>query len=383
LRHAPEDLLAPADFTFLVLRLYEQWRLACPPGRTRSIYDGHEPQPDGSLLISHGTPTHLAALLTAPDWLAANLKHATSSDIRWTWFRSRRSSAGGELRAIRSLYGLGELEFSFISITADQGLNHRGLLWLTGIALMLLLVLTGAYAIHRGVNQELRVAQLQADFVAAVSHEFRSPLTTLCTITELLVQDRICDESRRRQSYRFLERETSRLQRLVEDLLDFGRMESGRKQYRIEPRDVFRLVHAVVADFREEALADGFQIEIDLDPSTPTAKVDEEALRRAIRNLLENAVKYSPECRTIWVDGVVNQQQVAISIRDRGMGIEPHEQNEIFQKFARGLRQKRLVSKVLASDCLWCSRSLRPSAGKYNWRAPPAQAALLRLSYRW
>jgi len=103
-----------------------------------------------------------------------------------------------------------------------------------------------AYAIHRSISQELRVARLQPDFVAAVSHEFRSPLTTLRT-TELPAQDRISDESHRRQSYLFLDRETHRLHRLVADLLDIGRMESNRKQYRMEAHDAFQLVRAAVA----------------------------------------------------------------------------------------------------------------------------------------
>jgi signal transduction histidine kinase len=206
---------------------------------------------------------------------------------------------------------------------------------------MLLLVLAGAYAMYRGVSRELRVAQLQADFVSAVSHEFRSPLTSLRGIAELLANDRLADESRKRQSYAFLERETGRLQRLVEDLLDFGRMESGRKQYRIAPHDVFGVVRAAVAEFREDALAGGFQVEMTLDARPATIQADEEALRRAIRNLLENAVKYSPECRTVWVEGRVNHRQVVISVRDRGMGVDPREQRQIFHKFVRGSEAKK------------------------------------------
>jgi signal transduction histidine kinase len=206
---------------------------------------------------------------------------------------------------------------------------------------MLMLVLASAYAIHRGISQELQVARLQSDFVAAVSHEFRSPLTTLRTLTELLAHNRIVDESRRQQSYLFLERETHRLHRLVEDLLDFGRMESGRKQYRVQPHDAFQLVRAAVADFTEEAAASGFHIETSLSSEPATVQADEEALRRALRNLLENAVKYSPECRTVWVKGAVSDHQVAISVRDRGMGIDSREQSEVFQKFVRGDAAKK------------------------------------------
>jgi two-component system sensor histidine kinase SenX3 len=96
-----------------------------------------------------------------------------------------------------------------------------------------------------------------------------------------------------------------------------------------------------VADFTEEAEARGFRIETNLGSAVATVQADEEAFRRAIRNLLENAVKYSPECKTVWVEGAVNDHQVSISVRDQGMGIEAREQREIFHKFVRGAAAKK------------------------------------------
>jgi signal transduction histidine kinase len=157
----------------------------------------------------------------------------------------------------------------------------------------------------------------------------------------LLVQNRIPEESRKQQAYTFLDRETTRLQRLVEDLLDFGRMESGRKQYRIDTWDAFELVRAAITDMSEQAAADGFRVEIKLDSAEASVRADEEAFRRAVRNLLENAMKYSPVCRTVWVDGAVADHKVTISVRDQGMGIEAAEQAQIFQKFVRGDAAKR------------------------------------------
>jgi signal transduction histidine kinase len=208
------------------------------------------------------------------------------------------------------------------------------------LAVLLLRRLLDSVRRQREISFSLKQAQLQSDFVAAVSHEFRSPLTTLRSITELLAHNRISDESRRRQSYGYLERETSRLQRLVEDLLDFGRMESGRKQYRIACHDAFDLVRGTLAEFAEQAEANGFRVESDFSSpkgeGTATVRVDEEAMRRAVRNLLENAMKYSPECRTIWVSGSLEGNSVCISVRDKGMGIGAEEQQAIFQKFVRG-----------------------------------------------
>jgi signal transduction histidine kinase len=216
-------------------------------------------------------------------WLDSALRlPANSSDIRWRLSISKVPDSAADRSVRRSLAEAqlaGRIEFYSVASSAGPGFSRA--LWLAGVALMLLLVLTGTYAMHRGVSRELQVARLQSDFVSAVSHEFRSPLTSLRGIAELLVNDRLPDESRRRQSYVFLERETGRLQRLVEDLLDFGRMESGRKQYRIEPGDVFSLVRAAVTEFREEDMPPGFDVEMHLDDGPATIEADEEALRCA------------------------------------------------------------------------------------------------------
>jgi signal transduction histidine kinase len=336
------DQQPPGDLSglaFLVSSLYERWRGEIHTG---SISSGRQMQPDTSLLLWHAGPTQVTALFMPPNWLASALKlPANANDISWKMSISGTANSS-DSHVIRSLAEAGLAgKLDFWSTAADSNGPRNLGLWLGGIFLMMLLVLSGAYAIHRGVNQELRVAQLQSDFVAAVSHEFRSPLTTLRTLTEMLSQDRLSGEARRKQSYVFLERETRRLHRLVEDLLDFGRMESDRKQYRFANHDVFALVRTAVTNFREEALAKGFHVELNLAEQQAMVHADEEALVRALRNLLENAVKYSPDYRTIWVNGAVQEHHATVSIRDRGMGVEPHEHSEIFQKFVRGSTAKR------------------------------------------
>jgi signal transduction histidine kinase len=109
----------------------------------------------------------------------------------------------------------------------------------------------------------------------------------------------------------------------------------------LEPLDVVGITRAAVTEFREEAAQSGFEVDLQLEDRTVMIRADQEALRRAIRNLLENAVKYSPDCRTVWVKGHVNNSRVAISVRDRGIGIDAQEQREIFRKFVRGSAAKR------------------------------------------
>jgi two-component system, OmpR family, phosphate regulon sensor histidine kinase PhoR len=328
------------DFANLVAALYEKWRRATV--EEQGVH-GQLPQANAAPVLWNATTARLCAFVAPLNWLDSTLRlPAEAGNLRWKLLFPGDAAQPG-VAIIRPL-GDARLEFWNVqpSLGADSG---RSTLLLSGLALMLLMILGSGYVVHRAISRELRVAQLQSDFVAAVSHEFRSPLTTLRTITELLAQNRITAESQRQQSYIFLDHETMRHHRLVENLLDFGRMESGRKLYRVEAHDAFQLVRATVDDFSEQAVANGFLVEAEIgsggQPAAAKIQVDEEAFRRALRNLLDNAMKYSPVCRTVWVNGAVEDRRVLISVRDRGMGIDANEKRAIFQKFVRGEAAKQ------------------------------------------
>ncbi len=182
-----------AEFSLLISRLYEQWQQAV---RTGSSFSGREAGPDASLLIWHSTASRLTVLFAPAGWLAGTLKlSANTDDVRWEW-PVQGSPSVAEPHVLRSLADAqlaGKIQFSSVVPVAQRGPNRA--LWLGGVALMLLLVTMGAYAVYRGVSRELRVAQLQSDFVSAVSHEFRSPLTSLRGIAELLADGRLPDEA--------------------------------------------------------------------------------------------------------------------------------------------------------------------------------------------
>jgi len=196
-------------------------------------------------------------------------------------------------------------------------------------------VLAGSYFIARAVTRELEVARLQSDFVAAVSHEFRTPLALLCQLSEMLSDGRVPGETRRQEYYEGLRRASERLHRLVESLLDFGRMQAGVQKYRFDLLETGSLFSGVVEEFAEEARERGYQVDIEQQPQLPPVKGDREALTRALWNLLDNAVKYSPQNKTVWTRVTCENGRVAISVSDKGLGIAPHERKKIFKKFVR------------------------------------------------
>jgi signal transduction histidine kinase len=212
---------------------------------------------------------------------------------------------------------------------------QRRRLMIFSLALVILLVIAASYFAGRAVSRELAAATLQSDFVSAVSHEFRTPLTSMKQFTEMLVEDDNLPAEERREFYRAQERATQRLSRLVESLLDFGRMEAGARPYRLQPLDAAEFVRTVVEEFRQEGGHSGFTIECVVPEAAIPIDGDREALAQALWNLLDNAVKYSGDSRTVRVE-VEDGDRVSIRVRDQGLGITPAEQHRIFDKFARG-----------------------------------------------
>jgi signal transduction histidine kinase len=214
--------------------------------------------------------------------------------------------------------------------------SRRRQLVVAGLVVMLGFLATGSYFIGRAVRQERDLARLQADFVSAVSHEFRTPLAAMRQLSELLAAGRVPVDARRQQYYESLAGESRRLQRLVENLLDFSRLEAGGRPYRREPLDPRALVEQVVAEFQAQLSQPECRIEIAGSDAPVVLLADREALALALHNLIDNAVKYSGPGRTVRVEWGRQNDRVALRVRDEGPGIAAGERDRIFKKFVRG-----------------------------------------------
>lgn len=337
----PEE---PLGFALVAGRLWGDWIAGRAPQRQSVQQNGAR-----YTVLTQEAPDGLRVLISSPryvesHWLAALASAASRHQVRV----SLRDSDSRDASAPIARRTGGETGLPWTLFVSDTGaaearrqLAARRNLWLAGLCVLAVLVIAGSAAIASAVNRELAVARLQSDFVSAVSHEFRTPLTSLGQLTEILLEDRIRSEDRRRTYYEAMARQTERLRRLVESLLDFGRMEAGAAPYRLEPLDACGLVRSVAEQFQPEAACRGFAVEVaTVDEPTPISG-DRDALTNALWNLLDNAVKYSPECRTVWI-GVsrAGSGRLAIEVRDRGMGIPRDEQGEVFRKFVRGSAAK-------------------------------------------
>jgi signal transduction histidine kinase len=241
-------------------------------------------------------------------------------------------------QAVRTAAGLPWiLHVTSADPAADSaGLAGRRRLLLWGFAVLALVLVAGAFFILRSIERERAVAQLQSEFVSAVSHEFRTPLTSLRQLSEMLAKGRVPTEKTRQQSYDILARESERLQHLVESLLDFGRIEARAFRYQQESLDPATLVDGVVTEFQQKVTDKGYHVELTRSGDCPKICGDPQALGLALRNLLDNAVRYSPDYRIVKVEMGCEKNRLAIRVRDRGLGIPAAEQKNIFKKFVRG-----------------------------------------------
>lgn len=206
--------------------------------------------------------------------------------------------------------------------------------YLGAIALVISVAVFGAALFWRDVRREIRVAELRSQFVSSVSHELKTPLTAIRMFAETLLMGR----ARPDVQHEYLEtivNESERLTRLLNNVLDFSSIESGKKTYRLEPQSLASVVSAAAKAMDYPFSQQGFELRLAIDEGVPDVAADADAIQQAILNLLSNAVKYSGEGRIVDLELKRAGDDVVIAVTDRGFGIAPAEQSRIFEKYYR------------------------------------------------
>lgn len=193
---------------------------------------------------------------------------------------------------------------------------------------------TGVILVWVFLRRERDLSELQADFVSKVSHELRTPLTSIRMFTETLklrrgdkvAEDRCIDA---------LNKESTRLQTLIDRLLDWGRMESGRRVYEVADHDVAVIVDEAISAFEPTRERRNVELTVDIAEGLPRVLCDKSALVDSLVNLLSNAYKYGGQPRQIAIIARATDKEIAITVRDNGKGIARNEHKRIFEKFYR------------------------------------------------
>ena len=206
--------------------------------------------------------------------------------------------------------------------------------WLV-VALVVTTVIGGISAIV-AVRREARLARLQTDFVNKVSHDLRTPLTSIRMFVDTLQLNRLSDPARRQEALEIIAEETERLSGLIKRLLDWARMEQGRRTYDLRPEQLRPIVDAAVSALAPQLLHQPATVEVQIAADLPRVRADRPALAEALIDLLMNAFKYTGADKRIRVEAWRAGPAVRIAVSDNGPGIGKHDLKFVFDRFYRG-----------------------------------------------
>ena len=187
----------------------------------------------------------------------------------------------------------------------------------------------------RVLYREAKISRLKTDFVSLVSHELRTPLTSIRMFIETLALGRVRDPTETQTILLLLQKETERLSQMIERVLDWARLESGRQRYHMDETPVESLIDSAVAAFRAQRIDVKVNLACTVAPHLPTVNADREALAGALLNLLQNAFKYSGEEKRIQLRAYAEAKGVTIEVEDNGIGIALRDRKRIFERFYR------------------------------------------------
>jgi len=252
-------------------------------------------------------------------------------------FNSTKGSQVRNIQQERSLWIFPEFKVG-ITIkgkTIEDVVRERAVTNIVMISLLALILVLGVWIVYRNVKREVELAQIKSDFVSSVSHELRTPLALISMFSETLEMNRVKSDEKRQEYYSIISQEANRLGRIVNTILNFSKMEAGKRKYQFEEKDLNEIVEQMFSNYKFHLKNKNFQFNFFPDENLPKIKIDEEAISEAIINLIDNAVKYSDDKKEIIIKTGTDYNFAYIEVSDKGIGISSEDQKKIFDKFFR------------------------------------------------
>ncbi|MCH9025409.1 MAG: hypothetical protein IH931_08760 [candidate division Zixibacteria bacterium] len=218
----------------------------------------------------------------------------------------------------------------------EQILSSRRSIYVYALVIVMIALTLGAIMTARIMARELELARLKSDFVSTVSHEFRSPLTSIRQLSEMLQSGRVQNEERRKHYYGVILEQTERLSLMVSNILDLARIDEKRFRLNREHIRIEELLGAIVTRAGHQGGDEKAPVRLCIKDPLPDINIDPEAITHVMNNLIDNAIKYSGESIDVTVRAFHNDNVLFITVEDHGIGIPKNETEKVFERFYRG-----------------------------------------------
>ena len=240
-------------------------------------------------------------------------------------------------------------------------------------------ILGGGFFTLGALSREWRMAELKSEFVADFSHELRRPLTSIRMFSEMLKDSRVPDEEKKHRYYGIITGESERLTHLANNILDFSRIERGRKVYDFKYEDVTGVIRETVGRFKAYLAEKARPVTLNIEKDIPGLKMDARSISEALLNLLTNADKFSPAEKEITVNLARAGKEVVIEVIDRGIGIPPKERKKVFNKFYRTSQKQVMQTEGTGLGLTLVKYIIRAHRGRVKIESEPGKGSKFSL----
>lgn len=216
----------------------------------------------------------------------------------------------------------------------DDFIFRRKLITYLGLTLLVGAMGIGLYMLVQDVNRKKRMARLRTDFVANVTHELKTPLTSINMFADSILLNRYQSEEDLKKYTRIILKEGEKLKRMVNNILEFSRQENDKVYYELKEENISEIIHQIMEEMDYWLSAHNFEVLLELDEGQ-YAMVDAEGLKQVLSNLITNAIKFSPEDKRLAIRAYQQGRRVCIDVEDHGVGIPEDQLESIFKKFYR------------------------------------------------
>ncbi len=227
------------------------------------------------------------------------------------------------------------LGINVVGVTLEDIVQERTTTAIVLLSTLVLLFAGGIYFLYRNIRREIYLSQAKSEFVSNVSHEIRTPLSLIGMFAETLETGRVTSEEKKKEYYGIISKETTRLSKIVNRILNFSQLEANKKAFNFQPVNINELCSDILKMYFYPMQEKGFVFEFVKDDQVKSIRADKEAISEVLVNLLDNAIKYSRENKHITITTGSDGQRAWVSVRDKGIGIARNHQRDIFDQFYR------------------------------------------------